>query len=278
MPDLYTFGCSFAQYTWPMWPDIMSQNYNVTKNYAHPGCGNFYIFHKATTLLLSGKVKNTDTVMVQWTEPTRTDYTDANDDWFGAGNLNAELLIKAKLDFLISDKTSIIKTLTYMTNIINLLESIGCEWYFMYMTPKSIAHSLENLQLFKDTNLYETYTALTEKVLSYKHRCVDSLSMTDFYYDKSMPLKTCFYFVDKKMHSYRDDHPLPNYSLMYIKEIVSLTIPNLNITKMEEYVNEVMKVFDFQTQINLSSLEKKISYNKKLLNFNKSTDYRNINE
>ena len=62
------------------------------------------------------------------------------------------------------------------------------------------------------------------------------------------------------------------------KEIASLTIPDLSIPIMEEYVNEVMTAFDFQTQINLTSLEKKFFHNKKLLNFKKSIDSRNINE
>jgi hypothetical protein len=261
-----------------MWPDIMSQNYNVTTNYGHPGGGNFYIFHKATILLLSGKVKDTDTVIIQWTEPARTDYINIDDIWAGDGNLTAELLIKAKLDFLISDKTSLMKTLTYMANIISLLETIGCKWYFMYMTPKSIVHSLENLQLFTDTYLYESFNALVKKILSYKHHYIDSISMTDFYHNKAMPLKNCFYFVKNKVQNYHDDHPLPNYSLMYIKEIASLTIPDLSIPIMEEYVNEVMTAFDFQTQINLTSLEKKFFHNKKLLNFKKSIDSRNINE
>jgi hypothetical protein len=276
--NLYTFGCSFAQYSWPMWPDILSQNYNVTKNYASPGCGNFYIFHKATDLLISNKVKNTDTVIIQWTEPNRTDYIDEHDGWAGPGSLTAELLTKAKLDFIISDKTSIIKTLIYMINIINLLETIGCKWYFMYMTPESIVHSFKNSQLFIDTNLYETYTTMVKKLLPYKHCYVDTVSMTDFYHDKRMPLKHCFHFVKNKLHSNQDDHPLPNYTLMYIKEIASLIIPDLNIIKMEEYVNEIMTTFDFSTQINLSSLEKKLSNNKKLINFKKSIDSRKIDE
>lgn len=276
--NLYTFGCSFAQYSWPMWPDIMSQNYNVTKNYANPGCGNFYIFHKATNLLISNEVKNTDTVIIQWTEPNRTDYLDKHDDWAGPGSLTAESLTKAKLDFLISDKTSIIKTMTYMVNLINLLENIGCNWYFMFMSPESIVHSETYSKLFIDTNFSYTYNLLIKKLSLYKSHYIDSISMTDFYHNKRMPLKNCFYFVKKKLHSYHDDHPLPNYTLMYIKEIASLIIPDLNIVKMEEYVNEIMTVFDFPTQINLFILEKKFSNNKKLINFKKSIDSRRIDE
>jgi hypothetical protein len=261
-----------------MWPDIMSQNYNVTKNYASPGCGNFYIFHKATNLLISNEVKNTDTVIIQWTEPNRTDYLDKHDDWAGPGSLTAELLTKAKLDFLISDKTSIIKTMTYMVNLINLLENIGCNWYFMFMTSESIVHSETNSKLFIDTNLSYTYNLLIKKLSLYKSHYIDSISMTDFYRNKRMPLKHCFHFVKNKLRSYQDDHPLPNYTLMYIKEIVSLIIPDLNIIKMEEYVKEIMTMVDFPTQINLSSLEKKFSNNKKLINFKKSIDSRKIDE
>jgi len=277
--NLYTFGCSFSNYVWPMWPNIMSQNYNVTKNYGHSGCGNFYIFYKATELLTSNKVKNTDTVIIQWTEPSRTDYINVNNAWPGAGNLTAELLIKSKLDFLISDKTSLMKTLTYMVNTINLLESIGCKWYFMHMTPQSIVYSLENLQLFIDTHLYASYNTLIKKLLPYKYHFIDNISMIDFYNNKNMSLKKCFYLDKKnKKNYYYDDHPLPSYTLKYIKEVVSLTIPNLNITKMEEYVTEVMKNFDDCVDIDTDLLKSKFQQNNKLLEFKNAIESRNIDE
>jgi hypothetical protein len=259
-----------------MWPDIVAQSYNVTKNYGNPGCGNFYIFHKATNVLLSNKVKNTDTVIIQWTEPNRTDYINENGDWVCLGSLTSEQLTKAKLDFLISDKTSIIKTLTYMVNLINLLENTGCKWYFMFMSPDSMVYSNEISKLFIDTTLSYFYNSLIKKLSLYKNHFIDSKTMTDFFRSKKMPIKNCYYVDnDKKMQHYHDDHPLTNYTLMYIKEIVSLKILDLNIVKMEEYVDEVMTNFDFQTQINLIMLEKRLSTNQKLLNFKKALDCRN---
>jgi hypothetical protein len=259
-----------------MWPDIVAQSYNVTKNYGNPGCGNFYIFHKATNVLLSNKVKNTDTVIIQWTEPNRTDYINENGDWVCLGSLTSEQLTKAKLDFLISDKTSIIKTLTYMVNLINLLENTGCKWYFMFMSPDSMVYSNEISKLFIDTTLSYFYNSLIKKLSLYKNHFIDSKTMTVFFRSKKMPIKNCYYVDnDKKMQHYHDDHPLTNYTLMYIKEIVSLKILDLNIVKMEEYVDEVMTNFDFQTQINLIMLEKRLSTNQKLLNFKKALDCRN---
>lgn len=276
--NLYTFGCSFARYSWPMWPEILAQSYDTTKNYGHPGCGNFYIFHKATNLLTSNKVKNTDTVIIQWTEPARTDYVD-NNDWFGAGSLTSELLIKANLDIIISDKTSILKTLTYMSNLIHLLENVGCNWYFMFMTPDSIVHSDEHLDLFLNTGLYNSYNSLVKKVLAYKTRCIDSTSMIDFYNYRNMPIKNCFYLNHKnKKQKYHDDHPLPHYTLKYIKEIVSPKIANLNISRMETYVTEVMKTIDDYTNIDLDNLKQKLEHNVNLLVFKNTTDNRYTDE
>lgn len=261
-----------------MWPEILAQSYNTTKNYGHPGCGNFYIFQKASDALINNKIKNTDTVIVQWTEPSRTDYVE-NDDWFGAGSLTAELLIKAKLDVIISDKTSILKTLTYMVNLIYLLENVGCNWYFMFMTPDSIVHSDKHLGLFLNTGLYNSYNSLLKKVLTYKNRFIDEISMTDFYKNKFMPIKNCYYLNHKnKLEKYHDDHPLPKYTLKYIKEVATLKIPSLNISTMEKYVAEVMRNFDNYANINLDTLKTQLEQNKTLLNFKNTIDSRYVDE
>lgn len=276
--NLYTFGCSFARYSWPMWPEILAQSYNTTKNYGHPGCGNFYIFQKASDALINNRIKSTDTVIVQWTEPSRTDYI-TDGDWFGAGSLTAELLIKSNLDVIISDETSILKTLTYMSNLIHLLENVGCNWYFMFMTPDSMVHLNKHLDLFLNTGLYNSYNSLLKNILSYETRFVDSVSMTSFYNSRNMPIKKCFYLNYKnKTEKYHDDHPLPYYTLMYIKEVASLSIPNLNILEMERYVFEVMKNFDDYKNVDLDKLKQKLEQDTSLLFFKNTIDGRYTDE
>ena len=41
----FAFGCSFTNYYWPTWADIIGQDSNFYENWAQPGAGNHFIFN-----------------------------------------------------------------------------------------------------------------------------------------------------------------------------------------------------------------------------------------
>ena len=50
MKRLFALGCSFTHYCWPMWPELLAQEYDETYNLGMPGGGNQIIFYKLMSL------------------------------------------------------------------------------------------------------------------------------------------------------------------------------------------------------------------------------------
>jgi hypothetical protein len=262
--NLYAFGCSFAQYSWPMWPEILAQCYNTTENYGHPGSGNFYIFHQVLYCLLNKQVSKEDTVIIQWTESNRTDYIE-NKDWANSGSLSAELLIKSRLDFMISDETSAIKTLSYMVILIKLLEEIGCNWYFIFMSPQCKVHKFESKD-FINLNIKKRYESFLSKINLYKHRFIDT-TMTEFFEKNNMPINKCSWKVKNKVQIFEDDHPLPSYTFKYINEILNVVLKK-DLKKSKIFVDQVSLLIDNYKIIDTEILSKD------LIRLYKLSDYK----
>ena len=85
MKTLYAVGCSHTRYCWPTYADILSQEYDRFENWGQSGFGNFAIMHRA--LEIADKMDVDDTLIVQWTYPTRFDFHRKGDGWYQGGNL-----------------------------------------------------------------------------------------------------------------------------------------------------------------------------------------------
>ena len=70
---LYTFGCSFTQYFWPTWADILGQEFDYYENWGKLGGGNQFIFNSIIECSLRNKLTPNDTVAIMWTNVTRED-------------------------------------------------------------------------------------------------------------------------------------------------------------------------------------------------------------
>ena len=82
---LFTFGCSFTQYMWPTWADILSKNFNFYENWALAGAGNLYIFNSIIEAHKRHQFKNDDTIIIMWSGLTRIDYY-KNNSWQPQGS------------------------------------------------------------------------------------------------------------------------------------------------------------------------------------------------
>lgn len=86
MKKLITFGCSFTDYSWPTWADIMALDQDCEyENWAVGGGGNQQIARRALYRHSRGMAP-TDTVMIQWTSITREDRW-LNHRWVAEGSV-----------------------------------------------------------------------------------------------------------------------------------------------------------------------------------------------
>lgn len=71
---LYTFGCSYTQYHWPSWADIIARDLGCYyENWGKLGIGNVAIQHKLLECDLKNRFTEDDLVLVAWSGWSRED-------------------------------------------------------------------------------------------------------------------------------------------------------------------------------------------------------------
>lgn len=134
---LITIGCSFTDYRFPTWADIMHRAMPHAEfiNLGRGGSGNLYISNRATKANHSLNLTETDLVMVMWSTHCREDRY-VNDSWLSPGNIYSQNDYDDKfvkefcqpLGYLIRDLSLIDLTNTY-------LDSLPCTHIGMLSVP-----------------------------------------------------------------------------------------------------------------------------------------------
>ena len=70
---LFTFGCSFTEYRWPTWANILGQNFDQFENWGQPGGGNTFILNSLMECINRNIIQANDTVIIMWTSIGRED-------------------------------------------------------------------------------------------------------------------------------------------------------------------------------------------------------------
>lgn len=74
MARLFTFGCSFTNYMWPTWANIIAFDQQIElKNFAVAGMGNVGIMQRVLEADLKYKFTPDDQIMIMWTSWSRED-------------------------------------------------------------------------------------------------------------------------------------------------------------------------------------------------------------
>ena len=84
MKRLFTFGCSFTNYYWPTWADIISQDYDYFQNWGKIGGGNKFIYLSLVECHQRNKFTPDDTIMLMWSSQAREDRY-IKDEWYTPG-------------------------------------------------------------------------------------------------------------------------------------------------------------------------------------------------
>lgn len=134
---LITIGCSFTDYRYPTWADIMSKAMPHAEfiNLARGGAGNLYISNRATKANRTLNLTETDLVMIMWSTHCREDRF-INGSWLSPGNIYTQSDYDEKfvkqfcqpLGYLIRDLSLIDLTNTY-------LDSLPCTHIGMLSVP-----------------------------------------------------------------------------------------------------------------------------------------------
>lgn len=74
MSRLFTFGCSYTNWPWPTWADILAHELKIPhENWALPGIGNISIANRMLECDLKNNFTDDDFILVVWSSWTRED-------------------------------------------------------------------------------------------------------------------------------------------------------------------------------------------------------------
>lgn len=164
MKRLFTFGCSFTNYCWPTWADILATQYNqyqFSENWGRAGGGNQYIFNSVVECITRNKLSSDDHVIVMWTSANREDRY-VRGEWIGAGNIyNQAIYDKSFIKNFTDERGYLIRDLAAIQATKYILEHLNISHDFLSMLPltksdlNNLTMDIENvtdvLDLYKDT-------------------------------------------------------------------------------------------------------------------------------
>jgi hypothetical protein len=135
---LFTFGCSFTEYIWPTWANVLGKEFNYFENWGKQGSGNQYILHSLVECHKLKKLVDTDTVIIMWTTPNRRDDY-VNGEWISQ-------IYKTPLDL----RGDLLITLNLIYTVRELLNTWNINYKFLAMTPCNSNNDFDLIELFND--------------------------------------------------------------------------------------------------------------------------------
>ena len=114
---VFAFGCSFTQYMYPTWANIIHKSMDSTVPFyslARSGGGNMFIANRLTEANRKYKFDETDLVLLMWSTYCRLDFYNSGDlvvepsnnfgtGWVTAGNIYSQDLISQEVIKRIGD-------------------------------------------------------------------------------------------------------------------------------------------------------------------------------
>ena len=136
---LFTFGCSYTQYTYPTWADFLGLEFDQFENWGMAGIGCKAIAERVAECHARNNITKNDIVIVQWSTHLRHDFytpapiLDRRENWKTMGSVfsveNRPLYDKKWIDTFFFEPGYIMHCLNHILMIQTMLESIGCTWY-----------------------------------------------------------------------------------------------------------------------------------------------------
>lgn len=138
MSRLFTFGCSFTGYKWPTWADILGENekYNVYQNWGQVGAGNKFILISLIECIQRNCICKDDTVAIMWSSAGREDRY-IKGKWYTPGSIYNSNYPEEYIKNFTDPTGFYLDTVNYIQAAKNLLDNIGCKYYFFSLVQLS---------------------------------------------------------------------------------------------------------------------------------------------
>jgi len=267
---IFCFGCSFTNYHWLTWPDILaSETEKPTYNFGRSGAGNQFIFNTICQADAKYNFNENDIVFIAWTNVCREDRWLENQGWITPGNIFTQDTYSKEwverwadpLGFLLRDISLIHSVTSYLT-----YKKVR----FVNMQMCQIIEQADQQSFFKKikqnseyNNIIETY----KKTISTLYPSfMEVLWNNDLYNNKILK-------QEGKYGKFSDGHPSPQEHMQYLETVLDFRLSDNTcdrILKCENNLQNTMKELskeydrDFYVYELSADMHKKLSKNCKI--------------
>lgn len=193
---LFAFGCSFVNYCWTTWPEIVAEDLDIDYyNLGAPAAGNEFIFNRLMQADRVYNINQDDLVMICWSSIFRKDKC-RNGQWDIPGNvfMQDEFPYDYIKKYYTDEYAVALHNFAYIKASRTLLELKGCQWHFLQMA---------DLSMYKSPLLADEIKYM----------------QPDFYkvlWNDDTDEKEKF---ENQTYGFFDGHPTPNEALKYLSTV-----------------------------------------------------------
>lgn len=125
----FAFGCSFTNYKWPTWADIIGKDVEVYVNWATQGAGNYFIFNSVMEADARYNFTKDDLVIIFWSIKEREDRY-LGDTWVHVSSYNLESMYSKEWanKYYFDNRNFLMRDLSLIKATQAMLKTKECDW------------------------------------------------------------------------------------------------------------------------------------------------------
>lgn len=217
----FAFGCSFTEFRWPTWADLISREIPESYNYGKSGGGNAFMFYSLMEAHARHNIGPDDLVIIFWTNVTREDrYTN---HWLTPGNIYSQPVYSQEfIDKFVTIRGCLIRDAAVIHAAKQSLEHFGCDHAFLSMVP------------LNDTEDNDDVCDVFKESLAFIKPSIYEIEYNFDWYSRGNAKASYTAPGSKKAYVFDDAHALPNIHLSYVEKTLGIKFSDSTI----EYANE----------------------------------------
>ena len=254
----FAFGCSFTDFHWPTWADIIGREIPYYENWGKAGGGNQFIFNSFIECDAKYNFNKDDLVVIMWSSIEREDrYTGSN--WLVAPHTQRTRIYGDKWvkQFGNEIRGFLIRDLAVIRAAQQILKTRHCDWANLSVSPisKMDRSTIDVIDLNHLNELHRRYVKLHTdlclgKLVTEPH--AHSPDVLTFYSEVFKNIEdSCLSVVFKgewntpPRPAKNDSHPTPNEHLQYLQSIYPTFVPTYDTQNfIQEWENTVWNLKD----------------------------------
>jgi hypothetical protein len=219
----FAFGCSFTNYKWPTWADIIGHDIPVYENWGEPGAGNHFIFNSFIEANTRYTFTKDDLVIIMWSFSEREDrYLKNKWQHDTVDSIEKTYGTKWVKQFYQDGRSFLIRDLAYIQAVQTILKNAECDWcnllYADFFRSSKISSELKNNKINRDSAI-GTWKKELENILK-GNQVSDIFDNSDVIHLYQDIFKNISYVYEDYKHEDTidriDKHPIPIEALGFL--------------------------------------------------------------